>query len=125
LLTGELDLASAPQLQDCLGWLASNGLLHVVLDLANVTFINSTGISVFVTALKRMEPAGGSLIIRNASSAAFRLFEITGLVDFLSVRGIEKTAGVATVSSARRFATPSFGTLNHHTTVSEPNQRKA
>jgi anti-sigma B factor antagonist len=108
MLSGEIDLASAPELQHCLAWLVSFGVVQIVLDLTNVTFLGSTGISVFVMALKRTEQAGGSLIVSNASPAAFRIFEITGLVDLLSVSGVEHELEVAPVTSVRRLLVPRF-----------------
>jgi anti-anti-sigma factor len=102
VLFGELDLASAPELRNHLYWSISGGVVHMVLDLANLTFINSTGISLLVTALRKMETAGGSLVVRNASHDAFKVFEIAGLVDYLSATGVEEIADVVPVTSARR-----------------------
>jgi anti-sigma B factor antagonist len=89
VLSGELDLSSAPKLRACLAELASAGVIHIVIDLANVTFIDSTGISLLVTDLKRSSASGGSLVVRNATPQAMRVFQITGLVDLLSVTALE------------------------------------
>jgi anti-sigma B factor antagonist len=114
VLSGELDVASAPELQDRLAWVASNGILHLVLDLAAVTFVGSVGISVFITAFKRMEAAGGSLVVRNAAPSVFRIFEITGLANILSVSSIKKETKAASDTSVRRFATPPFISSSPH-----------
>lgn len=106
VLCGELDHASAPDLRNRLARLISGGVIHIVIDLANVTFIDSTGISVFLTTLKRTEERGGSLVIRNTTPAAFRVFEITGLLDVLSVSGTDKAVKTPPPAMCKPMATP-------------------
>jgi anti-sigma B factor antagonist len=85
LLRGELDLAAAPTLRNCLAELTGSGVTDVEVDLAGLRYIDSTGISVLVTYLNRMKAVSGTLVVRNANENAIRVFELTGLTDFLSV----------------------------------------
>jgi anti-anti-sigma factor len=85
VLDGELDLASAPDLQACLAEISADGVLHVVIDMANLGFIDSTGIGVLVSDFKRLSEAGGSMVVCNAGPRTFRVFEMAGLVELLSV----------------------------------------
>jgi anti-sigma B factor antagonist len=85
VLSGELDLASAPRLRNVLADLVACGMRHVIVDLANLSFIDSTGIGILVADLKRLREDGGSLTVRNAAPQAYRIFEMTGLIDLLSV----------------------------------------
>lgn len=85
LLRGELDLASAPTLRNCLAELTGSGVTSVEVDLANLSYIDSIGISVLVTYLNRMKAVSGTLVLRNANTATLRVFEMTGLSSFLSV----------------------------------------
>ncbi len=91
VLSGELDLGSAPKLRDCLAELARAGVINLVMDLANLTFLDSTGISLFVTNFKRSTASGGSFAVRNAPTQAMRVLEITGLVELLSVSALDST----------------------------------
>ena len=84
-LTGELDLATAPELRERLGLLSEEGENQVTLDLTRLEFVDSTGLSVFVMALNRAHAGGGSLIIRNPSLPVMRIFEITGLTSVLTI----------------------------------------
>jgi anti-sigma B factor antagonist len=84
-LEGELDLATAPQLREQLVTLAEADSV-IVVDLTNLAFIDSTGLSVLVMGLNRSRAAGGSIVLRNPSQSVMRILEITGLV---SVFGIE------------------------------------
>ncbi|HEX9997829.1 MAG TPA: STAS domain-containing protein [Abditibacterium sp.] len=53
---------------------------RVVVDLADVFFIDSTGIGVLVGALKRARERNGALHFCNSQSRVRRVFEITGLM---------------------------------------------
>ena len=58
-LSGELDAATATLLYDQLSDLEVEDVQHVVLDLAQVSFMDSTGLSVIVTEHKRLQHVGG------------------------------------------------------------------
>lgn len=75
---GDLDLASAPSLKWALADALSGGANQIVLDLANVTFIDSTALGVLVGA-QRALPAGTRLAIACAQENVLRIFEMTGL----------------------------------------------
>ena len=53
-------------------------------DLADVTFLDSTGIAVLVAANKRASERATEFTIRNAAPNVRRVFEITGLDDLLA-----------------------------------------
>jgi len=78
-VAGEVDLATAPQLQTCLK--ALDGA--VVIDLRDVAFLDSTGITAFIVAFKRLSADGGGLTLRNPSSAVTKTLEIVGLHDWI------------------------------------------
>ena len=83
-VAGELDLHSAPQLRAELARAVENGAApHIVVDLAGVTFLDSTGVGVLVGALKRAREADGALHFCNAQPRVRRVFEITGLIGAL------------------------------------------
>lgn len=76
---GELDLATSPELGDVLERELDQGRA-VVVDLARVTFIDSTALNTLVSALKSCESNGGRLAVRSTLPAQVsRVFEITGL----------------------------------------------
>lgn len=59
-LSGELDVASAPQLRTAAGHKLANGTQRLILDLTDLSFCDSTGLTVFVWAEKAF-PAGAVL----------------------------------------------------------------
>ena len=83
---GELDHHAAPELRDRLtDVIELQGNLSVVLDLSGMTFIDSTGLEVFVGALKQVRAMGGDLTLSAPSPATYRLLEICGLVDAFTI----------------------------------------
>jgi len=79
-LRGEIDAYSAPSLRDDLRSLVEDrGALVVVIDLAAVTFLDSSGLGAIVGTLRRLRERGGRLAIVQPESAASRIFEHTGL----------------------------------------------
>lgn len=73
---GDIDLATAGEL-----WATIDAGLapdHVVIDLAETSFIDSSGLTVLVKAHRRLEEVGGVLVLRSPNPAARKLFDITG-----------------------------------------------
>jgi anti-sigma B factor antagonist len=77
-LSGELDIATAPILRENLAPFEGNGVSTIVLDLRDLTFIDSSGLLAFLEARRRAMSHGHRLIVSGASPAAQRLFELTG-----------------------------------------------
>ena len=76
---GEVDLFTAPRLDERLVELADAGARRVVVDLAGASFIDSTVLGVLLKALARFEHEGGALAIVTDDRRILRVFEITGL----------------------------------------------
>lgn len=80
-LSGELDLANADQLEQTLAAaLVDHGA--VVLDLGGLTFLDSSGIEVFMGAAQRAQAGGGQFRIVNSQKMR-RVFEMTGTSSLL------------------------------------------
>ncbi len=76
-LTGEIDLSNAARLQDQLSLLVEQG--HVVIDLSEVTFIDSTGLSAFIVGHHRATAAHTGLHLAGATGTVQRLLALTQL----------------------------------------------
>ena len=83
VLQGEIDSYTAPDLADRLG---ADPPVEVV-DVAGVTFIDSSGLRVIVEAHQSRIAAGSRLVLRSPSAAVQRLLEISGLAGHLDVAG--------------------------------------
>ena len=82
---GELDVNTAPELREQLAQLVDDGV-RIVVDLADVSFVDSTALSVLVSALKRLRQADGDLTLASPTPSVRRVFEITGLTRLFTIR---------------------------------------
>jgi anti-sigma B factor antagonist len=85
VLSGELDMATAPELARVLGTVLDSGPTELVLDFSELSFIDSSGIAVLVESQHRLTECGRHLTIHAAHRHTVRVFEIAGLLDFLNV----------------------------------------
>jgi anti-sigma B factor antagonist len=81
--SGEVDLVSAPVLADEVDALALGPGHRVVVDLAGVDFMDSTGLHVLVRLHRRVEQVEGVLTVRDPSPQVRHLLELTGLLPLL------------------------------------------
>lgn len=82
-VSGEIDLASAPMLEGRIQALDAGG--PIVVDLSGVTFIDSTGLRVLISANEAANGAGGSLHLVAIDGPVTKLFSITGVEEWLNV----------------------------------------
>jgi anti-sigma B factor antagonist len=82
-VAGELDALSGSKLRALLAEAFDEHPGAVVVDLGEVSFIDSVGLSILVTAHNRGEAQSIPFTVRSASPACQRVFEITRLVDVL------------------------------------------
>jgi anti-sigma B factor antagonist len=92
-VSGEIDVATAPQLRECLHRVIAQGEATVVLDLLGVTFLDSTALGVLVGALKRCRELGGDLHVVVADPRIMKIFEITGLTNVFTIADTVQAAG--------------------------------
>ena len=78
-VVGELDVFRAPAFETVLNRSIDQGARQVIVDLDDVSFIDSTGIRVIVCAAARLYEAGGSLRLVYGDANVRRLFEILAL----------------------------------------------
>jgi anti-anti-sigma factor len=79
LLGGELDMSTAPQLSDRVDEALAAGCVRLLVDLSEVTFCDSTGMSAFVRGHYGCVEAGGWLRLAGAHGTVARVLAISGL----------------------------------------------
>ena len=87
-VSGELDLASSPALEEELERVAQSDAQLVVVDLRHLEFMDSTGLSVLVRAHQRAEENGRRLGLVNGSQQVQRLLTLTGVADRLTLTDV-------------------------------------
>ena len=84
-VSGELDLASTPELTAVFTQMAERDPGEVRVDMRGVTFLDSSGISALVQAHKRLAAQGSTLRLDGVGDAARRVLEVAGLADFFAL----------------------------------------
>jgi anti-sigma B factor antagonist len=80
-LSGELDLATAPDLASTIDGQVGEGRANIVLDLAALSFCDSAGLRVFVRYRRQLDEAGGRFVVAAPSPMVRRVLEISGLAE--------------------------------------------
>ena len=86
-LRGEVDALTAPKLGSRLFGLCDEGKRAVVVDLSEVTFMDSTGLGVLVNALRHFKARHGKLVLVCPTERILRPFQIAGLAGHLTIFG--------------------------------------
>jgi anti-sigma B factor antagonist len=81
---GDLDIVTSPRLDECLTR-AQSSHQRIILDLADVDFLDTSALAVIVGHWKRLESAGGMLALAGARYRYTKTLWITGLADRLSL----------------------------------------
>lgn len=73
-----LDAFSAPQMRERLETLLAEGVTQFVIDLSQTPFLDSAGMAVLVSLLKRARQAGGDVkLVKPTSDAVLRILQLT------------------------------------------------
>jgi anti-sigma B factor antagonist len=78
-VSGEVDLATSPDLDVAIIAAIDSGATSVVIDLTDVSFMDSSGLGVIVRALKRCREAENDLDLVITNERVLKVFGITGL----------------------------------------------
>lgn len=82
-VNGELDLASGPELEAELDQVSGPGTQLLVLDLRQLDFMDSTGLSILVRAHQRLAGEGCEVGLVKGSQQVQRLLDLTGVAERL------------------------------------------
>ena len=89
---GDVDLYTAPKLWETIDAAIAGLPDELVIDLSNVHFLDSSGISVLVKAHKRLRPVERSVVVRGAAEQVYMTLELTKLTSVLTVEAPVKTS---------------------------------
>ena len=88
-IRGEVDIATAPTLRGLVQLLIDQGSTRIVLDLANVTFLDASGLGVLSGASARLVRMGGGLTLRSVPRNVQRTLEISGVAALVEIENVE------------------------------------
>ena len=99
-VAGDVDLYSAPELKMHVIDAIDAGRIHIVVDLSDATFIDSTTLGVLVGARKRLREHDGSLAVICPDEEKLALFEMTGLDRVFSIHP-DRASAIAAVHAGQ------------------------
>ena len=105
---GELDIATVPAL--CEEWLSAIDEREpgcFVIDLAAVSFLDSSALSAIVAVRKRQREHGGEVVVVNAAPRLVKVFQMTGLEAVVTINPRLGEAAGASQIDGREDATAS------------------
>jgi anti-anti-sigma factor len=99
---GELDMATAPQIEEALIAAEQENGTGVVLDLSGVEFIDSSALRVLILSTERLNARGDDLHVVCQEGPIRRLFELTVLTTTFQMHADRGEAIAAASSAAKR-----------------------
>lgn len=98
-LSGEIDINSAPRLKEAIVASIARGNVKVALNMADVSFMDSTGLAALVAGAKRTREADGDLALIRPNGQIRRILSITDLIKVLPVHESVETLSRAEFAS--------------------------
>jgi len=83
IVAGEVDAHTSAELEQGFEEALAGGATTLIVDVAQMSFIDSSGLRVLVQTRKRLVDAGGALELQQPSDTVVRLLELTGLGELL------------------------------------------
>ena len=84
-LAGELDSATAARFRDALDGLRAQGACEVVVEMAQLEFIDSSGLHELVAGLTRQREMGGEVVLQGPSRQTRRVLDMVGLSQVFTI----------------------------------------
>jgi anti-sigma B factor antagonist len=91
-LQGEINSFAEAELNSAFSAAEAYNPEKIMLNFSQVSYINSTGIALIVSLLSRARKARRELIVYGLSDHYLEIFQITRLVDFMTIYADEATA---------------------------------
>jgi anti-sigma B factor antagonist len=94
---GELDIATAPELEEALDAAIAGSVGAFVIDLCDVTFLDSTAVNVLMRTRALLGREDRALVVVCPPGPVRRLFELAGISDLFALFGSREEAARALV----------------------------
>ena len=91
-LEGSIDLYNAKQVGQAIDKVIADGKKKILMDFANVTYIDSTGIGSLLAGLQDLKKTGGKMKFYNVRESVSQVFKIANLLNYLDFYNTEEEA---------------------------------
>ncbi len=87
-IKGELDHHTAEEFRSFIDHnLENNPVKHLLLDMSELSFMDSSGIGALIGRYKKVSLAGGKVLIVNENKQVSRVFEVSGIYEIINSYG--------------------------------------
>lgn len=84
-LEGRLDVHLSMEVESTVNEIIDNGELYLVFDLKEVKYLSSSGLRIFIAALRKLNKLGGKLKLANMNESVKRIFKVVELIDLFEI----------------------------------------
>ena len=99
-LAGEVDIDTAPQFKQAVKGAIEGGASSLIIDMAAVTFIDSTALGVLVSGVKQARQRDSTLAVVSTEENINRIFELTSLNRIFAICATREAAAQALAEQA-------------------------
>jgi anti-sigma B factor antagonist len=85
VLSGKLDATTAKTFEDRILGVINSGTLRLLVDLAQLDYVSSSGLRVFILAAKRLQTLDGKIVLCSMKDHVRQVFDLAGFSSMLSI----------------------------------------
>jgi len=98
-VSGEVDIYTTPQFKEAVTEILQQGHIHIIINLTDVSYMDSSGFGTLLSATKRLRPQNGGIFLVGCNEAVSRMLDITRLNTIFTVVHTEEEAVAAVAAS--------------------------
>ncbi len=103
-VVGEIDIYTTPRFKEAVSEAIDQNKPAIVINMAQVTYMDSSGFGTLLSATKRLRPLDGALYLSGCNEAIQRMLQITRLNTIFGVYTTEEEAIAAAKSTSPKAA---------------------
>jgi len=103
-VSGEVDIYTTPQFKEAVTEILQQGHIHIIINLTDVSYMDSSGFGTLLSATKRLRPQNGGIFLVGCNEAVSRMLDITRLNTIFTVVHTEEEAVAAVAASLLEHA---------------------
>jgi len=84
-LEGRLDVHLSLEIEQAINDLIDSGEKYLLFDLAGVQYLSSSGLRIFIAAMRRVKGLDGSIKLANMSESVKKIFKVVELIDLFEI----------------------------------------
>lgn len=101
-VVGEIDIYTTPQFKEAVSAAIDEGKPGIIINMSQVTYMDSSGFGTLLSATKRLRPVSGALFLSGCNEAISRMLQITRLNTIFGIYDTEDDAVAAAQAAAKQ-----------------------